>query len=146
MGQVSCCSWILVAGTLQEPLFDTVLNFLHICIIFHIIDIIFDNHLQFDQMHHYHGYATKVALLAEWNDVQFNISDPGPIRHATLTYLIIMVVLSFFYIIFSILLLHGIKGDRRVYFIPWLIWSVAYMIVTATFTIHKVVAKASGGC
>ena len=36
--------------------------------------------------------------------------------------------------------------DKRVYFIPWLIWSVAYMIVTATFTIHKVVAKASGGC
>ena len=32
-------------------------------------------------MHHYHGYAAKVALLAEWNDVKFNISDPGPIRH-----------------------------------------------------------------
>ena len=74
--QVSC-SWILVAGKLQEPLFDTVLCY----IIFHTIDIIFDNHLLFDQIHYYHGYAAKVALLAEWNDVKFNISDPGPIRH-----------------------------------------------------------------
>ena len=41
----------------------------------------FYNNLQFDQLHHYHDYAAKVALLAEWNDVKFNISDPGPIRH-----------------------------------------------------------------
>ena len=73
--QLSC---ILDAGKLQELLFDTVLSF-HI--IFHTIDIIFDNHLLFDQIHYYHGYAAKVALLAEWNDVKFNISDPGPIRH-----------------------------------------------------------------
>ena len=73
--QVSC-SWILVAGKLQEPLFDTVLS-----LMVYTIEIISDNHLQFDQLHLYHDYAAKVALLAEWNDVKFNISDPGPIRH-----------------------------------------------------------------
>lgn len=92
------------------------------------------------------GFLMQVALLAEWEDVKNNISDSGPIRHATLTYLIVMVVLSFFYIIFSILLLHGIKGDRRLYFIPWLIWSIMYMLVTATFTIHKIIDKALNGC
>lgn len=88
----------------------------------------------------------QVALLAEWEDVKRTISDTGPIRHATLTYLIVMVALSFFYIIFSILLLHGIKGDRRIYFIPWLIWSILYMLVTPIFTLHKVIDKALNGC
>jgi len=88
----------------------------------------------------------QVALLAEWEDVKRTISDTGPIRHATLTYLIVMVALSFFYIIFSILLLHGIKGDRRIYSIPWLIWSILYMLVTAIFTLHKVIDKALNGC
>lgn len=92
------------------------------------------------------GFLMQVALLAEWEDVKDSISDPGPIRHATLTYLIVMAVLSFFYVIFSILLLHGIKGDKRIYFIPWLIWSISYMLVTATFTVHKLVAKIIIGC
>lgn len=78
----------------------------------------------------------EVGLIAEWEDVKLSLHDKR-MRQFTFPVLIVGTVLSAVYILFSVLMLHGVKMENKLYILPWLVWSFIHVTVTICACIYE---------
>lgn len=69
----------------------------------------------------------EIGLIVEWSDIKDHMNEH--LRHFTYPLILVSFVLSLTYLIFSILLLSGVKRGRSAFLIPWLIWSGLYLFI-----------------
>ncbi|TRY62175.1 hypothetical protein TCAL_16242 [Tigriopus californicus] len=78
----------------------------------------------------------EIGLIVEWSDIKDNMNEH--LRHFTYPLILVSFVLSFTSLIFSILLLSGVKRGKSAFLIPWLIWSVLYLFIGLASSTYEI--------
>ena len=86
----------------------------------------------------------NIGLLAEWDAIKVNFKDKR-MRKFVHPFLIISMVLNGVYLIFSIVLLKGIKKGYKHHVWPWIAWSCIYLSIGIICAIYELTLGAPNG-
>ena len=86
----------------------------------------------------------NIGLLAEWDAIKSSFKDKR-MQKFVHPFLIISMVLNGVYLIFSILLLNGIKKGFKHHIWPWVAWSFIYVLIAIICAIYELTLGAPNG-
>jgi len=76
-----------------------------------------------------------VGLLAEWADVRTKVVNQR-MRQFSHPAVIVATIFTALFIPFSMILLKGVKEERKYYLLPWLVWSVLHLLLVVSLAIN----------
>jgi len=86
----------------------------------------------------------NIGLLAEWDAIKSSFKDKR-MQKFVHPFLIISMVLNGVYLIFSILLLKGIKTGLKHHIWPWIAWSFIYLLIAIICATYELTLGAPNG-